>query len=365
MNKYMYMALAASVTVLSACSNDEELAGCSNGGNVDIDNTPVEIVLGDADLTRAAIQGDGDLEKMGIFCLAKAKQEINSGAADINWFDGNPTHWSACIMNNVAATKQGGRISWLEADKHYFYPISQFYSYNFYGYYPYDDQVDTTTVNRAVVNYTIDGSQDIIWGKATSNEQYAYSAKYFRENAGAAKPKLNLEHLLTRLTFTILPDETGADNGVSAAGMTVQKVYVKDVPANLALIVASRDEEGILLAEEGMLIPCELNLTDLYLKDADGTELSPVSLADGEVSVGESLLLYPAEKYLLAVDFTHENFPDEVLKTECWLELKDASGAFEKGKSYNVKLTVHGPKEITMEAELRDWVEGDGIDIEL
>lgn len=365
MKKYVYMAMAVSVTMLSACSNDDDFAGVSEGG-VDASSTPVEIVLGDAGLTRAAIHGDADLEEMGIFCLAKAKQEINSGAADINWFDGDPLHWSACIMKNVAAKKEGASISWLEEDTHYFYPISQFYSYDFYGYYPYVAEIDTTTQNMVVANYVIDGSQDIIWGKATSNDQYAFSAKYFRMNAGVAKPKLSLEHLLARLTFTVIPDETGADAGVAASGMTVQKVYIKNTANQLALTVAKRDESGVLTAEEGVIIPNEAELVDLYLKNEDGSELTPVSLAGGEASVGESLLLYPAEKYLLAVDFTHDAFPGEVMKTECWLEVGQGDGKmFEKGKSYNVKLTVHGPKEITVEAELQDWVNGDDVDIEL
>ena len=366
MKKYVYMAMAASVTMLSACSNDDDFAGVNEGG-VDASATPVEIVLGDAGVTRAAILGNGDLDEMGIFCLAKAKQEINSGASDINWFDGNTLHWSACIMNNVSAKKEEGNITWTDASKHYFYPISQFYNYDFYGYYPYDAEVDTTTQNLVVANYVIDGSQDIIWGKATSDEQYAFSAKYFRLNPAVSKPKLSLEHLLTRLTFTAIPDEEGADEGVSAAGMTVQKVYIKQVANKLALTVAKRDASGILTAEEGVITPDETELVDLYLKNTDGSALTPVSLADGEATVGESLLLYPAEKYLLAVDFTHDAFPGEVMKTECWLEvgLQGEGKVFEKGKSYNVKLTVHGPKEITVEAELQDWVDGDDVDIEL
>ncbi|MCM1108661.1 MAG: fimbrillin family protein [Clostridium sp.] len=366
MKKYTYMALAASVAMLSACSNDDDLAAGTIGGNVDVEGNPVEIVLGNGGMTRAAIQGDGDLDEMGIFCLAKAKQEINSGASDINWFDNDPLHWSACIMNNVAATKQGASITWLEEGKHYFYPISQFYSYDFYGYYPYDAQVDTTMLNTVVANYVIDGSQDIIWGKATSEEQYAYSAKYFRLHPEVAKPKLDLQHLLSRFTFTAIPDEEGADEGAAAAGMTVQKIYIKQVYTNLALTVAKRDANGILTEEEGVINPNSDIREDVYLKNEDGTELTPASLANGEVNVGESLLLYPEAKYLLAVDFTHESFPGEVMQMECWLEMNGKDGAvFEKGKSYNVKLTVHGPKEITLEAELQDWEEGDGIDIEL
>ena len=90
----------------------------------------------------------------------------------------------------------------------------------FYGSYPYSEEVTYTSTpesHRAVVNYTLDGTQDIVWGRATLEDKFAYSARYFREQGADAQipiigansvdeegnPHPGMKHLLTRLKFQV------------------------------------------------------------------------------------------------------------------------------------------------------------------
>lgn len=363
MNRHTWLAMAASVAMLHSCSNEEVFPD-----GVDVSGDPVEIRLSSgtqANLTRASIgvgADDADIPEMGVFCLAKDLQHINNGAQEINWF-GSEDNWSVCLMDNVKSQKIGSDVTWLDG-QHYFYPVSQFYKYDFYGYYPYVEGENMITENSTVLaQFVIDGSQDIIWGKATSDEEYAYSAKYYRTNPSAPAPKLRLKHMLTRLTFSAVPDVDRNGSKESAKKMSVKRIYIKDAYTNLALTVADHQNPEM----EGAIAYCSEVTDSLFLKEADGSELQLTSLADESgVTIGESLMLLPAERYRLGVEFVHDDFEGEVFRTECWLEISKGTEDFKAGTSYNVKLTVHGPEEVTLEAELQPWdfAEGD-VNIEL
>ena len=67
---------------------------------------------------RATVDEDGNLDEMGVFCLARGKQEKNDGAPDISWFDPED-NYASCLMKNVKAKKEGSNVTW---EEHYFYP---------------------------------------------------------------------------------------------------------------------------------------------------------------------------------------------------------------------------------------------------
>ena len=183
---------------------------------------------------------------MGVFCLARGKQEKNDGAPDISWFDPED-NYASCLMKNVKAKKEGSNVTW---EGHYFYPISQFYMYEFYGYYPYAEDAHITYEasadgdgtggprHRATVHYTIDGTQDIIWGRATLQDKYAYSAYYFRENPDAPMPEIGLQHMLTRLQFQVKPGEDPENDGnvfEDAGKVTVKSIKILDAHSKVDL----------------------------------------------------------------------------------------------------------------------------------
>lgn len=392
MKLYHYAwAVAAALLLLPGCSNDEL-----------VDSVPVpEYIPGDSEVEirfsahsdavntsvdkRATVDGDGDLDAMGVFCLARGKQEQNEGAPDIAWFS-EDDHYASCLMKNVKAVKTGSNVAWADPNAHYFYPISQFYMYEFYGYYPYveDEQItyessadtgDGTPRHRATVHYTIDGSQDIIWGRATLPDKHAYSARYFRYT-DATLPVIQLQHLLTRLKFQVKPgvnpeqqDEAFAD----ASKLHVKKIEVINTPVKLDLIVADQEGRdpamGLKIEERLVVSPEDTGDGVVELKTADDQPLPEEGIAIGTdintpVAVGGSLMLFPADKYLLRItlhkDGDGPEDPGRDFVTEETLTLGPPFGGestYNAHISYTVTIVVNDVEEVNAQATLSSWTE--------
>lgn len=368
-------AVAASLLMLHSCSNEEAWQVEQVPAVYVPGDSEVEIKLGagstslSADEVRAAVVGDADLDRMGIFCLAKAKQDINLAAPDITWFD-KTVNWSSCLMNNVEARKEGQTISWL-ADENYFYPISQFYSYDFYGYYPYVGAESALAygVNSVRVSYTLDGTQDLIWGRATSTNPYAYSAKFFREEQNKdVVPQLDLKHLLTRLEFFVKPgaDTEDGSTTIGASNMEVLSIQVLDVPTQVDMVVADFSRLDMELGDRLELRSMERD--SCTLRDADGSVAAPLAVGSdltASVRMGESMLLYPESEYLVRVKLRN-TLTGNVFETENRLMIQ--SGSFRAGTSYKVTITVHDARLIGLQATLAPWVpagDADNPEIEL
>lgn len=377
MKKIYLLATFAFICCLFSCSNDEVEAAIDGVGS---EIAGDDYIPGDSEIAinlgtvakRAAIEGDnGDLDEMGIFCLAKGKNEINQSAYDINWF-GDSQKWSSCIMANVSAKKEGASVSWTNGGT-YYYPLSQFYAYDFFGYYPYVNNADMldTINNQVKVRYEIDGTQDIIWGKATSDEQYAYCAKYFRIPENETKrPMLQLYHMLARLVFTVKPGAVvdGKEEVGEAANMEIVSIKIVDALTNLEMTVADLANPVSLSGvsahdlSQQLLQPYTLDTDTLTLRDADGNEISQNPVAVGSdinvsTQVGESIMLYPASKYIVKIETRYKNGEEYIYlpPTEEPLEIYNTGGKFEAGLKYNVSITVHGPKVIELEANLNPW----------
>lgn len=389
MKKYVFIfAAAASLVTLGGCSEEEQALQppqAESSEDVEVITTPVEIRLGMPSanfVTRAAFEEEEDEFDLGVFCLAREPQGINYSSQPISWWDNsvNPLYSSTfCLLKNVESTKSGQTITWKDGQPRY-YPFTQFYSYDFYAYYPYVDfeeevnTIDTTTVGRVVVNYTdLDGKTDILWGRATSSELYAYSAKYFRQPGNQAKiPSVQLDHMLTRLIFKVVPGESyvGSGDYTAASEVYVSSLKVKDVVKNVSLLVADFDRdwvneqgtETVLGTDEpDRLIPDLENRHSLFLCGDDGEPFAPVRVSgDPLVSrqLGESFLLYPEHKYGIEIVLTDsEGTP---YKPDAPLELiyprdDPEDRVFKAGCQYVITIEVHGPKEINIKAQLTPW----------
>ena len=347
---------------------------------------------------RATVDEDGNLDEMGVFCLARGKQEKNDGAPDISWFDPED-NYASCLMKNVKAKKEGRNVSW---EGHYFYPISQFYMYEFYGYYPYAEDAHITYEasangdgagdprHRATVHYTIDGTQDIIWGRATLQDKYAYSAYYFRENPDAPMPEIGLQHMLTRLQFQVKPGEDPENDGnvfEDAGKISVKSIKILDAYSKVDLIVADlekreqwgEDPSKRLTLAERIQPSADETRADFTLKDAQDGDLQPVAIGttlDQATRVGSSLMLYPEKKYRLEITLHKEGeSPEEGfdITTEEWLTVGPPYGAsesdtnlFRQGISYMVTITVNDIEEVKANASLTDWQDSvNGPSVEL
>ena len=406
--KFFLIAFAAAT--FAACSESDEFANNITGVE---DNTPVEVKLRVGGLlkaiTKAAINTntDGTFEDItvGVYGLARAKQGINQEAADINWFayDGTESteqYKTCCIVKNQKSEVDGttGEITFVNGP--FFYPITQFYRYDFYAYYPCAETTGTPTLghptvleesssisSKATAQYVIDGTQDLIWGfdhkdqyagPAYSNQirewvnLYSYSARWFRqvERRADCYPNIKMQHLLTRLTFFVEPgaNTEGGSDYSDAEQMQLDELYVKGVYSNINVVVANQTNmENPTVDDTERISPRNYNTANFYLydaPDADGIQHEASSIpVPSEPPLptqwgpqwGESIMLYPMQEYTLHIRMSR--IADGVsFESEVPLKLQNTTG-FLRGHSYKVRLVVHGPESIATACSLEPWLD--------
>lgn len=377
--------------IFCGCSNTDDLLSPNNQYEV---KEPVEIELSANNrnvvsvvTTRAALLdgADMDIPDIGIFGLARTTQDINRAPSLTTWF-GPSDNWSECILDNVKANKVGTDIKWDDASATYFYPITQFYSYDFYGYYPYQPTEDLRYEDKMVaVRYTIDGTQDLLWGRATSAEQYAYSASYFRSSsaASAVRPNIPLNHMLTRFVFSVVPGESyeGSGDYSMAALMEIDTLQIVDAYTNLEVAIANLDDLNMLIRDRIYSYDGIQDTLTLCSADVDGNKIPLVPIhmeapEPGEAPVakqlGESIMLLPQSQYTVRIvvkmdgyhdDVADIDVPEQFFYSEVPLRLEVADNP--QGVSYNVKITVNGPRDVKLSSTLVPWDVQEGPAIEL
>lgn len=382
--KSYLMAVAASLLMLPGCTSDdlsENFVPFLPGDS----EVPISLssgvtggvsVIKDKPSTRAAIEDITDITDLYIYCLATSKQNGGEGIPDINW---GLTSGLSCLMRNVKATCADGNVTW---DGVYYYPLTQYYCYSFFAYtptVPYDNNqaviqnstdvasvdVDFATAGGSVLlaRYTLDGSQDLIWGCAEGDTNNKYSADYFRKEEGATTPTLELKHLLTRLTFTV----TATEDLKNKEGQEIEIVgiTIKDAIRDVGICVA---HTGYTTSKQGQLYQRNASVADFKLKDSEGTEISATNavqvqkLAD-KTPVGESIMLYPQTSYTLSVDLRAAGSEKIVTPSPVTLTLA-GGGSFEAGKKYSVDLQINSLEDVRLKATLDEWSDGGAVTME-
>lgn len=233
--------------------------------------------------------------------------------------------------------------------------------------------------NAITVDFTMDGSQDLLVGQADASATTAinpkdnngqdvkgFSAKTARANI---IPNIKMEHQLSRLTFTL------KNGNAMTAGVTVKSISVKSKYKG-TMTVATKDnsaELGVNFVEE---------YTRLYLKEkmdptAPGYFVNSLSqgkcplvdftpiVMDGatDVEAGEALFISSGDtKYDLniQVEYAIENNgvptiePKDIPVT---FYHPDKTSKFEAGKSYHLNVTIYGLEEIVIDTQLEKWDE--------
>lgn len=234
--------------------------------------------------------------------------------------------------------------------------------------------------NAITVDITMDGSQDLLTGKAdvatipSNLNSNGFSAKTARGNV---TPNIKMEHKLSRLTFTL------KNGNAMTAGVTVKSISV-DSKYKGTMTVAAKDNS----AELGVNFVDEY--TRLYLKEkmdptAPGYFVNSLSqgkcplvdftpiVMDGatDVEAGEALFISPGDKeYTLyvQVEYAIENnsVPTvEPKEIEIKFQHPDKTSAFEEGMSYHLNVTIYGLEEIVIDTQLEEWKEAeDDIDVD-
>lgn len=408
MDRIKYLLAITAMSSLFSCSGDD-----MSDINVDVKpngNSEFAIQLSgrsssmSAGSRAAILDNNAGLQGIGVWCVAKNNNDATTGSiSGMNWFGIEAGPISCLIKNQKADIEEGtGNVKWVSAEPMpvYYYPITQTYKYEFYANYPYCES-DATSESAnylsyklngqsVMATYTIDGTTDILWGRASSDEKYAWSARYFRLNGGVTddnKPNLQMEHMLTRLVFYVTPGDDGSvDDGSGsqyqkACKMTVTSLTIRNATNKVNLVVA--DSYRPTLATDSRISAFSpVSTADFVLKNADKTDAGSVNVQDCfDASTpdagagtsytitpkqwGESIMLLPAQEYkvYMTMKMTDDSGVERTFETEMPLKLRGEE-PFKRGTSYNVTITVYRPTEIEAKATISDWVEEVGPGLE-
>lgn len=426
--KRIYIATLATALLLSGCNKDID-----NSVDIDVETaTDMRLIkLGGSSVapsavTRASIESLDDMVstsgEVGVFCLARTKTNLKSAvdAPEPDWnvvVDTDPntyldgygatTHgvyWgNVCCEFTPDVTPVGETIYRIIPKKnkgpkyHEYYPMTSWYGYDFYAYYPYAEAYGPDPKNEdrdyIYVDMDIDGTKDIIWGKSETPDWKAlakgdeklekilqdsyYSARYFRNHPELKEDAhIKLEHMLTRFRFMVEPvadkEYESPKSYEGAKKLSVSGITINNVKDRVRLVVADQKgvREGTISAapgskttqfsllhkDGGLLADAPVNIKTTV--DAEGNE-TPV-----QTQVGDCIMLLPeTDKYYMSVNFIDET-AGIAYPTQKDIVISTASGnKFEAGKTYNVILKVSGVKLIGVTAELADWEEGEEMDL--
>lgn len=417
MKKMFFFALAAA-GMLTACSNEDTL-----GGNGEQNVSEQQIRLGVAS-SKVQTRGTGTVGGMtdaenvwagqtlwvymlqkGSMDLAYYKTPADAAVAAVGTavFDNKEfkaPNTAASTVSGLATTADGAIA---------YYPVSG--NYDFWGYRVDDAVTGTPDVKlvddtdnevatadlatKRVVAIKIDGSQDIMAGKATPSTADVDKLGNYGENFYSAyaarkgvQPNITFNHLLTRFTFEVRAGSK-ATAGAGASGNTeavrVQGISVESLTDGKLTVAYKGEtkEAADLLTFTGNASPLKLQQRDAGAADNNDplVALKEVALtwpADADATVGdvlpvgEALLVAPGQtEYPLTIalaqkvkkNTTAADKEDMDLEQKATIKM-DGVKKFEPGKSYKVTITVYGLEEIEVTATLVPWADGGSIDID-
>lgn len=415
MKKMFFFALAAA-GMLTACSNDDTL-----GGNGEQNVSEQQIRLGVAS-SKVQTRGTGTVGGMTDAENVWAGQTLwvymlQNGSMDLAYYKSPAVGTTAAAETEVFNNKEFKAPNTADKTKSglattadgtiAYYPVSG--NYDFWGYRVDDaavggkpvvktvndkgDEVDADKATKRVVDIKIDGSQDIMAGKAVPSADEVtklggYAKNFYSAYAArkGVQPNITFNHLLTRFTFEVRAGSK-ATAGLPAGGNT-EAVKVTGVSVNSkttgTLTVAytgATKEAADLLTFTGDASPLKLQQRSATAVDNNDplVALEPVSLtwtdenaAMGDVlKIGEALLVAPGEtEYPLTIALSQDVLQKVgEAKVTMPLEQKatikmDGTKTFEPGKSYKVTITVYGLEDIRVTATLVPWADGGSIDID-
>ncbi len=402
MKERILLLLLAVSSILVGCSESDSI----ESGNETLSEIPILLNAAgsfdagiaasqSAPATRASVDSIPELGKVGIYCMAGRKTNVIGSdlAADPNWgvslnhgtdyaTTTNGVYWNNLKCSVDPAT---GKISvddtvdGVEQEYIWYYPITSWYAYDFYGYHPYNkDSVKcqikkiTDTRHQVVADVTIDGKTDLLWGRseikdvnANENNKYAYSARYFR-NAPETAAKMNFKHCLSQFRFFIQPlekNETENSNLHNFETLAVKEITMHNVADSLKLTIADSDpnEQGEVGTVEKVQGAALKNFT---LCDANGDSIAknPVPFyVQGNVAqrrqVGDCIMVCPGDNvYYMSMVICDKDNHNNVYRSEKLMTIKLKDGnPFEPGKRYNIYISATGVTEIKLVTEVEPW----------
>lgn len=377
------MGAVASLGLLASCSSDDDL---STGGKNDLQQ--IKIGMG-VQATVGATRGTGTVGNVGAENNKWAGQAINiymfnKGTLDVAQFDGVDIYNNAAFYAPTAAST--GLATAADHSVKY-YPTQS--AFDFWGY-RLDDAIQGTPAvsedgTMQEVGFTLNGSQDIMVGKATPTEEdltkCADAEKIYSAYAArrGVQPDIKFKHLLSRLVFSVTGGNEEAcddEHGVKVTAIKVKSKYTGK------LIVAYTPDAEVT----NELVPTE-DVKDLVLMqratddtngnnklialEEKGPEWDEVAGQAKKTNIGEAILAVPADTYDLTIELSQKvkiyddgsTTQEETKKFSYNDVIKLTDDVFKAGYSYNVNITVFGLSEIKINTTLTPWEDGGNIDM--
>ena len=411
----MFFFALAAAGMLTACSNEDTL-----GGNGDQNVSEQQIRLGVAS-SKVQTRGTGTVggmtdaenvwagQTLWVYMLQKGSMDLayykapavgTTAAAETEVFNNKKFNAPNAADNTKSglATTADGTIA--------YYPVSG--NYDFWGYRVDDavagdpvvklvndagDEVAADQATKRVVDIKIDGSQDIMAGKAApSTDEVAklgnYADNFYSAYAArkGVQPNITFNHLLTRFTFEVRAGSKataglpagGNTDAVKVTGVSVDSkttgtltvAYTGETKAAADLLTFTGDASALTLKQRDAAL-ADNNAPLVALEPVSLTWTDDAATIGDVIKVGEALLVAPGQtEYPLTIALSQDVL-QKVGETKVTMPLEqkatikmDGVKAFEPGKSYKVTITVYGLEEIKVTATLVPWVDGGSIDID-
>jgi hypothetical protein len=288
MKKLLGFASLLLIALLTACNADnlDEIVEAGKGDVLsEADRVPVQLSISPAsnstELTRAPLVSGTtpnhnfttpDGQYLGIFALAQTNTPAGNitgpvSTENIRW-DGSverarllwnqpakadsTNQWQGQVLQDYYTAihlLDPASLSTTPTEVFPSYPLSSWYNYYFYAYYPRvaDNSIHESN-NVVTADYTLDGSQDIITGiaKPATNPNNGYCGKYFRSirvsGDGSLQlgqiPQLELNHHLAQLRFFVR-------SKLPAVGtFQMKEITMLDVPTQWSLTIADKSDDN-------------------------------------------------------------------------------------------------------------------------
>lgn len=383
MKKLFLMGAVASLGLLASCSSDDDL---STGGKNDLQQ--IKIGMG-VQATVGATRGTGTVGSVGAENNKWAGQTINiymfnKGTLDVAQFDGVDIYNNAEFYAPTAAST--GLATAADHSVKY-YPTQS--AFDFWGY-RLDDAIQGEPAvsedgQKQEVTFELNGSQDIMVGKATPTEEYltkcANEEKIYSAYAArrGVQPDIKFKHLLSRLVFSVTGgNEAACDN---EHGVKVTAIKVKSKYTGKLIVAYTPDAEvtnELVPTEDVKDLVLMQRVTDdtngnnnLIALEAKNPEWDTEAGQGKKTNIGEAILAVPADTYDLTIELSQKvkiyddgsTTQEDTKKFSYNDVIKLTNDVFKAGYSYNVNITVFGLSEIKINTTLTPWEEGGNIDM--
>lgn len=351
----------ALIAALSSCTKD-------NVDNNNENNDLVAIKLGASAnvsatvsrASRASLETLDGITDLGLYAIAKNADtwDIEAASDDVS----QPVY----LWRNVKGTVATANVTVTGAAQ--YYPRQSTNNYSFYGYYPTENITPVESTDKVVATYKIDGSQDIIHGKAVATAlvggQEGYNAAYIREGGG--NPSIKFEHKLTQIKFKFRREEGFNDDAENTQDLKVQSIIFKNQPVMLDLVVADKSE-----ATSGQLTVNEKDGSNNSISVVIDSAPVSVNVSDDEGTgdvvegndIGAPVMLFTDDattnSYTATIKLTDNN---DAPIPPVDVTFNAPSTYFEAGKSYTVNILIRDFTPIVLSVSLEPWANGGSID---